>query len=484
MRSQLLLLAVCFIGTTWSVVPLQWNNGNFDIVQYANKIVQFFNSLNQGNLNIEPELDSMVRPDAVNGLRDFMPCKNGDGVCTSANECKRKGGSLIGACQNCVGCAVCCKYELPCHAQTADYISYFSSPGYPAALRKSGSCSASVTVRKEVCQVRLDFLEFEMAAPPAPPAAVGPTVPAMCQCRRGDSLDIQNPRQQAGIFGPGNNRMCGLNSGKHIYLDVNPDSLIVISATTSGTAPVPLAGNLLLGGNAASKWNIKITQIPCGRPEVRAEYSTNFHGHSNQQLSVVRAGRLVNVPQYYQDLRAPVSCLEYHTDSRGQFSSFGYDGKSLLLTNLDYSVCFKNPPDTCGATFRAKTFSMPSALTVPCTDGSAEVVAAGQCCQPLLAGPPARLVSGFVSINSLSVAPTPAVQNPLANFRTFFCGTTLGGPTNTIVQRGKGPIIARVKTSNVCPSTDPANLIPLEVACPLNGCVGFRIDYSVDTGTC
>jgi hypothetical protein len=42
---QLLLLAVCFIGTTWSVVPLQWNNGNFDIVQYANKIVQFFNSV-------------------------------------------------------------------------------------------------------------------------------------------------------------------------------------------------------------------------------------------------------------------------------------------------------------------------------------------------------------------------------------------------------------------------------------------------------
>lgn len=493
MRSQLLILSLSLMACN-----AFFDHGiiNYDIVQNAKNIIDFFNSLGLGNVNIEAELNSVVRPDSVNGLRDFIPCKNGDGVCTSANECRVKGGTSIGGCQNCQGCAVCCKYELPCQSRTADYITYFSSPGYPSPLRKSGACSASVSVRREVCQVRLDFLEFEMASPPLPTStSVAPFIttstPANCRCRRSDSLNIQNPRSAAGVFGPGNSLMCGINTGKHIYLDVNPSSLVVISATTSGTAFVPLATSRALSGNVASKWNIKITQIPCSRPEYSAAISTQ-----HQQAS---ATKLVDIPQYYKDLRAPAGCLEYHQDRRGQFSNFGYDGKSLLLTNLDYSVCFMNPPDTCGATFRAKVFSVPARLRRTCVDGSTEVVGAsatptpavlaGQCCQQPgdgAAAPTTTLVTDFVGINSRSVAPTTTTPNPAPNFRTFFCGTTLGGTTNSVVQRGKGPIVARVKTSNVCydGAVVPAGTARPTQSCPSTGCVGFLIDYSVDTGTC
>ena len=35
------------------------------------------------------------------------------------------------------------------------YISYFSSACYPSPLRKAGACSVSLSVGREVCQVRL-----------------------------------------------------------------------------------------------------------------------------------------------------------------------------------------------------------------------------------------------------------------------------------------------------------------------------------------
>ena len=158
------------------------------------------------------------------------------------------GGEQIGKCANCLGCSVCCKYVSGCQGMTDMMISYFQSPGYPRTDRSNEVCSLTVNVRDEVCQVRLDFIDFEMAAP-------------VCgDCSIVDNLEIINTAQQRGVIGPRQSRLCGLNSGQHLYLPVTSNNMLILKATTSGVRNVPLASsngrNRGLSGDMAFRWNV------------------------------------------------------------------------------------------------------------------------------------------------------------------------------------------------------------------------------------
>lgn len=87
--------------------------------------------------------------------------------------------------------------QLGCNDQTAQNISYFQSPNYPAALRTKLTCTFTVALRWNVRQVLLEFIFFEM----------GPPTEGNCL---GDQLivTVQNGYQKWPV-------LCGINSGQH-----------------------------------------------------------------------------------------------------------------------------------------------------------------------------------------------------------------------------------------------------------------------------
>jgi len=407
------------------------------------------------NLVLEQTMESqkfverVVRPQEVSKQRlsGLEPCRKGAGVCVSSSECSSKGGTNLGRCSNCIGCNVCCKYQLPCQSQTDQFISYFSSPGYPKTQRRSLSCSLNVRIRTEVCQVRLDFLDFEMAAP------------VDCVCRMEDNMEIINAHRQVGVIGPGNNRICGINKNKHMYIDVVEDSMLILKTTTSGVQPVPLATDTTLSGDTAYRWNVRVTQIPCGVQEANN-------------------GRNVSIPSFYKTLRAPTGCLQYYRRGKGSFESFSFDGDSQLLTDTDYTVCMKSRKNTCGLTLRARTFSVPAAETDECTDGLLAAQDGRFCCERLEdpSQPPADQP---VDRNYLAVSPAEAPNS----FRELFCGQSLG-QTNSVKSKTKGPLMVRVKTSSVCHDQDNRQPGVNPPDPRFARFTGFRIDYDINTGTC
>eukprot|EP00092_Neocalanus_flemingeri_P042237 GFUD01046097.1.p1 GENE.GFUD01046097.1~~GFUD01046097.1.p1 ORF type:complete len:589 (-),score=88.73 GFUD01046097.1:111-1835(-) len=393
-------------------------------------------------------------------LPNYEPCRGGEGLCTSAQECKNIGGvqgKSIGKCGNCVGCSVCCQFMTGCQGITDKMITYFQSPGYPRTDRSNEACSLTLNVRDEVCQVRLDFIDFEMAAPQAG------------SCSGVDNFEIINTAQPGGVFGPGQSKMCGLNKGQHVYMPVKPGNILIMRATTSGVRNIPLARtdgtNRGLSGDTAFRWNARVTQIPCEAPGARG----------GRSLSDEKSAR--RIPSHYRKLLAPDGCRQYFQESRGRLQSYNFDGKSEVLLNQNYAICVKRPARSCGMTLKALGFSLPASAV--CLPGNvpAESVddVCALCCTSTAEDGPGVNYLGVAGYSDGASVMTPIGQNYAVNQdRHFFCGSKLG-VTNLIVTRTKGPLLLRVRT---------AGKYWEEWSCPAGGCLGFLMNYDVDTGTC
>eukprot|EP00092_Neocalanus_flemingeri_P006257 GFUD01006731.1.p1 GENE.GFUD01006731.1~~GFUD01006731.1.p1 ORF type:complete len:571 (+),score=86.05 GFUD01006731.1:46-1713(+) len=393
-------------------------------------------------------------------LPNYEPCRGGEGLCTSAQECKNIGGvqgKSIGKCGNCVGCSVCCQFVTGCQGITDKMITHFQSPGYPRTDRSNEACSLTLNVRDEVCQVRLDFIDFEMAAPQAG------------SCSGVDNFEIINTAQPGGVFGPGQSKLCGLNKGQHVYMPVKPGNILIMRATTSGVRNIPLARldgtNRGLSGDTAFRWNARVTQIPCEAPGARG-------GRSVADRKAAR-----RIPSHYRKLLAPDGCRQYFQESRGRLQSYNFDGKSEVLLNQNYAICVKRPARSCGMTLKALGFSLPA--SAGCLPGNvpAETVddVCAICCTSTAEDGPGVNYLGVGGYSDGASVMTPIGQNYAVNQdRYFFCGTKLG-VTNLIVTRTKGPLLLRVRT---------AGKYWEEWSCPAGGCLGFLMNYDVDTGTC
>jgi len=452
------------------------------------------------NIDVVPVNQNII-PIPTCNMSNYEPCRGGTGICTSPSSCARRGGNSIGRCGKCVGCTTCCQYSLSCRESTEEYISYFQSPSYPKSDRTNDACSLTVNIREDVGQVRLDFLDFEMPHP----------LGGVCA----DRLQIMNTAQPGGVFGPGNNALCGLNTGQHIYLPVTPGSLLMLRAITSGVLHVPLASvsgrSRGLSGDTQFRWNVKITQIPTRRKfssSERSMASLRFAG-AVASNSVKAFKPLVpelhcemSLPKYFQDLAAPEGCDQYHMKSRGEITSFNYDGRSEINLNYDYTICVKRPVDTCGMTMRAVSFSLPA--TAPCLIGNINVddVAGALCCTVAAPPDPNGIAAGVnyfgfpaFSDGTIQSALVPNAgrfnngQNQYSSVpwlqRYYFCGQSLGNPdTNLVVARVKGPLIVKVKTADAYWGPNQFAVTPVSPFCPTGGCVGFKIMYDVDTGSC
>lgn len=277
------------------------------------------------------------------------PCNVDDatnqGVCVNSETCKGDFCRVVGNCgvYGAVGAGFdCCKTLIPCGGamEKITKIAYFQNPGFPHTEKKPLSCNVNVKVAENVCQLRLDFIDFEL---PVPDKKSG-------KCPNKNSMTFLADSVPLGIFGKGSSSLCGLNSGQHLYIPVQPRETVKILTTLQGHGN-PSPGQLNIG-SSSYRWNIMVTQIDCGTP---------LNPDRNDQLIKIFKGQ-------FTGLRAPTGCLQYFTGKYDKLSSFNFDGHTYVPPNQDYTICVR--PDmgmASGLTIRATTFKMPT--TGVCSDG-------------------------------------------------------------------------------------------------------------------
>merc|ERR1711973_865491 len=145
-------------------------------------------------------------------------CQPRSGFNTSAygTYCHRPGQQFVGDCSEMgPGAQVnqvkmgCCQSVVGCGQTFPEdtHMGYFRNPNWPKSDKGSLSCNIVVKILPKVCQLRIDFLDFELPAPDVD----------KCKCSSKNSMVIHAPQKPLGILGKTDTGLCGLNTGQHMY---------------------------------------------------------------------------------------------------------------------------------------------------------------------------------------------------------------------------------------------------------------------------
>ncbi|KAK5640484.1 hypothetical protein RI129_011295 [Pyrocoelia pectoralis] len=212
------------------------------------------------------------------------------GICYTRRQCTTIGGYVSGKCARNIG--VCCVVQVSCGATSSNNNTYFQNPSFPNIFTGANTCSLTVQrCSEDICQIRIDFLSFSLAQPNGDGVCAN------------DALIISGGAANLG-------RICGDNTGQHIYLDFNNGSNIDINIFTSSAI------------TAGRQWNLRVAQIGCDSPS-----------------------------------RAMSGCLMYYRGTSGTVRSFNY-GQSVAiggrqLANMNYGVCIRTAPGMCSIQWSA-----------------------------------------------------------------------------------------------------------------------------------
>uniref|UniRef100_A0A1I8PBI4 CUB domain-containing protein n=1 Tax=Stomoxys calcitrans TaxID=35570 RepID=A0A1I8PBI4_STOCA len=213
-----------------------------------------------------------------------------EGTCYHEFECKTLGGIPTERCADGVG--VCCIFLAGCGDNTEQSVTYFESPNYPQSYREAMICVLIVNIRKNVQQVRVDFLMFELNRP----------TDGNCE---DDQFVVSG--QNVNFAVP---ILCGINTGHHIYIHAgkSPEQKIYLSIFSK----VP---------NGARSFNLKITQL---------------------EENLAPDGCL----QYYTEPEGIVKSFNY--DIEGVVVE---DKLATYLNNMNYVICLERLKDTCSVNY-------------------------------------------------------------------------------------------------------------------------------------
>ncbi|KAI9559184.1 hypothetical protein GHT06_015973 [Daphnia sinensis] len=225
------------------------------------------------------------------------------GNCFDSTTCTTIGGRASGLCTN--GLVCCISTVNTCDdglARLGDTVTlnntYWQSPLRTFAA--SSSCTLTVKLDSTlpeqnnvaVCQVRLDFVLFEISQPDAE---------TVCS---NDYFDVAGATNVVPTI-------CGFNNGQHMYLHVPPSP-----------TDVQLTFNFGPLDTDARRWNILIAMIPC-----------------NSKL-------LEFMPVSVSKRTAPSDCLQYFTARTGTVKTFNWRDvtgtATRQLANQGYSICFRS----------------------------------------------------------------------------------------------------------------------------------------------
>lgn len=230
------------------------------------------------------------------------PC-DGDnsknGTCYTEDECSNKGGKAEGSCAE--GYGVCCVFSLGCGDSISENGTYFES-----SASVVGQCNLRVCPCNEnICQLRLDFMNFVIAGPSTVTTTVGSATAGEAVGDGEDVIDVSRCiDDQFSVTSPGNAAppvICGTNTGDHMYVNVETGSTcsdLVFSLSSSSTVQ--------------RSWAIKITQYSC-------DY--------------------IN--------KAPEGCLQWFFGSTtGTIQSFNWANKQHLA-DQNQNICVRRESNTC-----------------------------------------------------------------------------------------------------------------------------------------
>ncbi|XP_042869490.1 uncharacterized protein LOC122251539 [Penaeus japonicus] len=304
------------------------------------------------------------------------------GTCLPTADCSSTGGVSSGSCAK--GFGACCIAQRTCGESTSYNNTYFVNPGYTGSDTGTGACMLTVNrVNNNICQLRLDFLDLELEQPDAD---------GNCNV---DFLTVTGGTSTVP-------RICGSNTGQHMYVDVDPNGgALKVTVDRSAASTVNRS------------WNIKVTQIACDS-------------------------------QY----RAPSGCLQYYTETSGYVESFNFDNAAPTdatgtrqIANQDYGICVEMEDGYCGIIWERNSTIGDNSFTVsgnvPGTD-------------PTLIGTAAAGSTGAACTTDYVIIPGGVDDNQ--NSVDRFCG--LGFP-NSVTSTMK-PFVLYVHT-DADEATDVAN---------------------------
>nr|XP_045603484.1 uncharacterized protein LOC123761501 [Procambarus clarkii] len=181
-----------------------------------------------------------IQPDECNSSDPSLTT----GTCLPSTDCTRSGGTFSGTCAR--GFGVCCIGRRSCGESTSYNNTYFVNPSYNGTDIGAGACTLTVfRVDSNICQLRLDFLNFQLAQPD----------------ENGNcNVDFLTVTPSTTVP-----RICGSNDGQHMYLDVDPvGGPVRVTVDRSGT-------------DVTRSWNIKVTQISCSSQHKAPSGCLQYH---------------------------------------------------------------------------------------------------------------------------------------------------------------------------------------------------------------
>ncbi|GAB0093424.1 uncharacterized protein DMENIID0001_085650 [Sergentomyia squamirostris] len=191
-----------------------------------------------------------------------------------------------------------------CDQEVANNITYIVSPNFPGVMsRDVKSCKLKIKMIDDgISQLRFDFIHFQLGQPNR--------WTGICE---GDLFSVSS-----GTGGQGDFKICGQNSGQHIYYDL--ESLIKPSTGRQSSDPplVERAIDILLNLTESvflpRLWEIRVAQIPFSQ-------------------------------------RAPAGCLQYFTGGEGLIQTFNYAENGRHLANQNYRACIRQETGMCSIAY-------------------------------------------------------------------------------------------------------------------------------------
>jgi len=279
------------------------------------------------NLNIKPVIPNKpnhLAPPLVRLPAEDCITKDDEiGECLSAYDCGVTNGQIRGLChQGLADTRVCCVYSSQCGYTSSKSVTYFQSPAWPALVTKHLGCNLEVVLNPGVCQVRLDFLDFQLGG-------MDDGV-----CSPFNSMSIKSTVRHAYIP---TNTLCGNLSPRnneqvdrlktdipHLYIHIEelPVDRVVPKLPNRPSPTVSLSVRV---NNFPSKWNIRVSQIQCdGAP-----------------------------------LQAPAGCAQYYNALKGTMASLNIYDKQYM-TNMDIAACIKLDQEACAIAYHIEHMNVGS----------------------------------------------------------------------------------------------------------------------------
>lgn len=172
-----------------------------------------------------------------------------DGVCMTAAECLDISGQVSGACAQGFG-SCCLVVSEKCGGDLPHNNTYIRNVNYPETSSESQTCEWKIIKKSaDICFIRFDFDEMTIA----PPDSTTATKIGQCLTDYFQGTNAQSGNNLGTLgSGRGSPKICGVNTGSHMYIDAGARSEAngLLTAVFTGTT-------------VARKWKVKIGQIPC-----------------------------------------------------------------------------------------------------------------------------------------------------------------------------------------------------------------------------